>query len=232
MSKYHRETGKGAAHSSYCDYFGSWKLALKAAGYGEARFARYLSDEVLCEQLRRLAKELGHTPLRKELDARRGEYPCSQTYYDRFGSWREALDRAGLVEEYHYRRDMSDEDLLEMLRRLAAELGRVPTVRDLEKYDWVASHSTFCHRFGRWSNALKAAGLSRKKKPKPLTGAAIMAKRRKKVIRQLKAFIRRESRLPTSEDLGKKTKTPCYRTCISYFGSWEAMISLLSEEAK
>lgn len=52
-------------------------------------------------------------------------------------------------------RSFSDEDLLEIIRREAAELGRVP-----------AQHEVFCvyrdyirRRFGNWIKALRAAGL-------------------------------------------------------------------------
>ena len=50
-------------------------------------------------------------------------------------------------------KDYSDEELLDIIRRRTAELGRLPTRNDIEE----------CHlihkRFGPWPRALEAAGV-------------------------------------------------------------------------
>lgn len=47
----------------------------------------------------------------------------------------------------------SDEDLLQMIRDKANELGRTPRIKEVEK------SSTIIHRFSSWKNALKRAGI-------------------------------------------------------------------------
>ncbi|MEZ2659148.1 homing endonuclease associated repeat-containing protein [Aneurinibacillus aneurinilyticus] len=47
----------------------------------------------------------------------------------------------------------SDEDLLQMIRDKANELGRTPRIKEIEK------SPTIIHRFSSWKNALKHAGL-------------------------------------------------------------------------
>lgn len=230
MSHYHRETGRGAAHASYCDYFGNWLGALEAAGLDTSRCLHHISDEELCVKLCDLAKELGHAPLRKEVDAHREKMPCSQTYIVRFGSWKKAVTAAGLSMNYHFRENYSDDDLLEMLCRLAEELGRKPTVRDLDSYEWAPCYATVTNHFGTWNEALKRAGLLKKRrKPRRLSEAEKYERKKMRVIRQLEAFVKREGRVPVPDDLGKKSKTPCYRTCVSYLGNWQDITASLGK---
>lgn len=51
-------------------------------------------ETVLLDELERLADELGETPSAPEMNEM-GEF-CVMTYANRFGSWNEALEEAGL----------------------------------------------------------------------------------------------------------------------------------------
>jgi hypothetical protein len=90
----------------------------------------------------------------------------------RFGSWREALEAAGLGHRYGGRvvtekqrarpaRRLSDGALLAEMRRLAKEIGR-PTLRveDLGRSP-VLTYSILQARFGSWDAAVRRAGLTR-----------------------------------------------------------------------
>ena len=230
MSNYHKNTGKGASHSTYLLHFGSWKLTLKAAGLDTGKCHLHVSDEELCEKLRWLAGELGHAPLRKEVNGYRGKVPCSQTYVLRYGSWTKALLAAGLKEIYHYRRDLSDEELIGNIRVLADELGAAPTVHELSKCKWAPCYSTYKKRFKSWEKVLELAGVKKKppKTPPKMTEAERQTRRKTNALTQLQSFVLREKRLPAPGDLGRKTQTPCYRTCVRYFGSWKETIDRLS----
>lgn len=232
INKYRKETGKCAGHATYCDYFGSWVAALEAAGLQtETLYYRITSDE-LCERMREFAKELGRPPLRREVDENRKKMPCSQTYIARFGSWRGSLEAAGLTMDRSNRRDMSDEELIDMLCSFAEELGRKPTVRDLESCAWMPCYATIANHFGTWNKALKKAGLYRRtRKPHKLTKEEKQMRKRAQIMRQLEAFVKREGRIPAPDDLGKKSKTPCYRTCVSYLGSWQKTLSILAKKS-
>jgi len=56
--------------------------------------SRRISNQELLDDLHRLAEQLGDTPTLKEY-REHGEYGA-QTLYDRFGSWNEALEAAGI----------------------------------------------------------------------------------------------------------------------------------------
>jgi hypothetical protein len=57
------------------------------------------------------------------------------------------------------RRSMSDEALLAELRRLEQEVGRTPSIHDMNDRGRY-SHTTYVNRFGSWTAACEAAGLT------------------------------------------------------------------------
>ena len=115
-----------------------------------------IPTEDLIAELQRLADELCHTPSQNEMAAHGAH--AHATYQDRFGSWNEAINAAGLEPNPGGRRGLSDEDLLDELRRLADELDRTPTCRNMKRqgrYD----PSTYRYRFGSWNAAIEEIGL-------------------------------------------------------------------------
>jgi hypothetical protein len=132
------------------------------AGIDEAALAEFragirrrYTDEQILDQLRASAERLGRSPTMREFaaDAEADVHP--QTVIEHFGTWNNAKRAAGLTP----RRFISREEMLEQLRRLGAELGRVPTARDLDdNRGRVASKSLVWHTFGSLSTALREAG--------------------------------------------------------------------------
>jgi hypothetical protein len=115
---------------------------------------RYTDDEILAE-LRASAVRLGRSPTMKEFAADAEARMHPQTVIEHFGSWNAAKRAAGLQP----RRFISPEDILEQLRQLGTELGRVPTARDVQEHrDSVVSKSLIWHTFGSLTAALRAAG--------------------------------------------------------------------------
>ena len=115
---------------------------------------RYTDDEILAE-LRASAVRLGGSPTMREFagDPDAGVHP--QTVIEHFGTWNAAKRAAGLQP----RRFISREELVTQLRELGEELGRTPTVRDIEeRRGRMASKSLIWHTFGSLAAALKEAG--------------------------------------------------------------------------
>jgi len=115
---------------------------------------RYTDDEILAE-LRASAVRLGRSPTMREFagDPDAGVHP--QTVIEHFGTWNAAKRAAGLQP----RRFISREELVTQLRELGEELGRTPTVRDIEeRRGRMASKSLIWHTFGSLAAALKEAG--------------------------------------------------------------------------
>jgi len=79
--------------SQYNKEFGGWNEALREAGFETNQVRKVPTDELL-DEIRRLARELNRTPTRDQMDDR-GEY-YGRSYRLRFGSWNEAVRRAGL----------------------------------------------------------------------------------------------------------------------------------------
>lgn len=115
---------------------------------------RYTDEEILAE-LRASALRLGRSPTMREFagDPDAGVHP--QTVIEHFGTWNAAKRAAGLQP----RRFISREELVTQLRELGEELGRTPTVRDIEeRRGRMASKSLIWHTFGSLAAALKEAG--------------------------------------------------------------------------
>jgi hypothetical protein len=115
---------------------------------------RYTDDEILAE-LRGSAERLGRSPTMREFAADPEATVHPQTVIEHFGTWNAAKRAAGLQP----RRFISREELLAQLRELGEELGRTPTVRDIEsRRRRMASKSLIWHTFGSLATALKEAG--------------------------------------------------------------------------
>jgi hypothetical protein len=126
------------------------ELAEFAAG-----LRRRYSDEDIVAELKACAERLGRSPTMREFtdDLRTRVHP--QTVIERFGSWNAAKRVAGLTP----RRFATRDDLLDRLRALGKDLGRVPTNSDLRAHSkTMPSKSLYWHTFGSFSNALREAG--------------------------------------------------------------------------
>jgi len=106
-------------------------------------------------ELQACAERLGKSPTMREFAADPETTVHPQTVIEHFGSWNEAKRTAGLVP----RRFATREELLELLKGLGEELGRVPTARDIEEHRGrMPSKSLYWHTFGSLANALREAG--------------------------------------------------------------------------
>ncbi|MBR0467322.1 DEAD/DEAH box helicase family protein [Candidatus Saccharibacteria bacterium] len=117
-----------------------------------------LSDDDLIEMLRKLAREIGHTPTVEDVNCCRW-MPNSEMYMLRFNSFNKALIRAGL--NINHNTDISNDEMLEKLRWLASKLGHVPTIREVNDCDELPSSHLYAKRFGdSYTKATIAAGFN------------------------------------------------------------------------
>jgi DNA invertase Pin-like site-specific DNA recombinase len=120
------------------------------------------SDAAILDALRAWADERGRAPLWSDWRPSNAEYPEATTVKRRFGTWSNALHRAGLtLERPPGNRPWTDEQILACLRSWADTHGRPPTWEDWLK----AEPSRPCLRtvtehFGSWHRGLAAAGKS------------------------------------------------------------------------
>ena len=87
---------------------------------------------------------MGHAPSEGECD--RCEYTVnSYAYSQKYGSWRKALEAAGL------RPKTDDEEMIASLKRLTEELGHFPSEGECDLCKYTPHFRTYLRKFGSWS---------------------------------------------------------------------------------
>jgi len=145
----------GYGVSTYRSRFNSWNDAIEKAGYQPNPDRIYRSDEELCEELSRLRDELERVPTSRDMETE-GSF-SSVVYQNRWGSWNDALEAAGLMPRTQGTR-LSRTDLIAELQSLADDLGRQPKTTDMDEYG-AYSHGVYYNKFESWEDALATAGL-------------------------------------------------------------------------
>jgi len=105
----------------------------------------------------------------------------------------------------------TNEQLIEILQKLAEELGRTPTAKSMQERKDLPSDSMYLRRFGSWKNAIKAAGLSMDDFNKQYTD--------RQLIENLQNIAEELGRTPTASDLLGR-EGPSNRAYSHRFGSW------------
>ncbi len=151
--------------------FGGWRVALERAGVGHM-FSKsggktngsYLDGELL-EEVRRVAG-LVEKPVLTRADFIMHSTVDPSTISIRFGSWREALEKAGLGDMYSGgshatlgRFTYTDAELLEEVRRVAQLVDKSVLTQAVFKQYSKIDPSNINRRLGSWSVALQRAGL-------------------------------------------------------------------------
>ena len=197
------------APSTYQSRFGSWNEAVVEAGLTpNSRRRPEYADEELLDALGDLADALDRTPCRKDM---REEGPHSPTTYaTRFGSWRDAVDEAGLSPPQRGTKIACDE-LVAELASLASSLGRAPTSIEMDE-SGAFSSSTYYRHFGSWTAALEAADLSGESTTtRKLSDEDLLAE-----VDRLAAVLRRPPTTTEMNELGAYSSSTYRRR----FGSW------------
>lgn len=185
------------------------------------------SDEELLEELRASAQRLGRSPTMREFASDPGARVHPQTVIEHFGSWNRAKRLAGLVP----RRLATREELLGLLRELGRELGRTPTVRDLEaRRHTMPSKSLLWHTFGSFSAALREAGFD----------VPEGEERLERALEQGVALARRLGRLPRFADWAEArrgdpqllSEWQVYRLFDAGRGAWSTFQFLVAERLR
>src|SRR3954469_12274900 len=196
----------------------------KALAEFQAGIRKRYTDEQILEELTASAKRLGRSPTMRELPADPEPSVHPQTLIEHFGSWNEAKRTAGLVP----RRVATREELLDLLKGLGEELGRVPTARDIEEHRGrMPSKSLYWHTFGSLANALREAGFD----------VPVGEERLERALEQGVELARRLKRLPKfadwadarREDETLMTEWQIYRMFQGRRGAWSTFQFLIRE---
>ncbi len=179
------------------------------------------SDEELLESLREKARELGRKPTIKNCDLD-NNMASSVTFIKHFGTWNNALKKAGLVpDDYGYRQSWDRQKMITSLQKKAKELDRTPTVADCRSDKNMPDPATYARHFGSWNNALKVAGLEiQYPHQQPYSSdeelLVILWKKAKKLGRK-----------PEVADCRSDKNMPSPVTYAEHFGSWSKAVDTM-----
>lgn len=144
-----------------------WPGIIKRAGLDKKFFPdstkiKFMSNEEILDDVRRVAKILGRLPSEKEYEEMSSiNFP---TYKRRFGGkWIKVLESAGLYSpEVSYKSKSkslwaSDEDVFDDVRRVAIFVGKIPTKEDYSKYGQYGMYTVLRRANAGWKKVLELA---------------------------------------------------------------------------
>lgn len=138
--------------------FKGWSQALKKCEL-EPNLIKNIPDHKLLEEIHKVSEEYcnGKRPKQKDMKTH-GKY--SDSVYQRFGGWKEAVKKAGFEREAEQYFMYTKEEILEEINRIFKEMGRKPSRSEFGEYSDI-SVGVFCTRFDSWNEALEEAGFDR-----------------------------------------------------------------------
>ena len=137
----------------------AWRLARAVTGPTKAHPQH--SDADVIDAIKRVAKACGRAPTEEDYDriAQASALPSRETVKNRFGGWNAALLAAGQTPratQRTYERPWTEERCLEAIRKLAGELGELPTQREYDRLSRgrpdLPSMGTVRKTLGTWSH--------------------------------------------------------------------------------
>ena len=116
-------------------------------------YHRGITDDELITELKYVALKLNKTALNRADNDDHGKYGTT-TYIRRFGSWFNALEKAGL-EKTRTPMNLPEEELFKNLEEIWIKLGRQPRYAEVQKPLSKYHAGTYENRYGTWRNALE-----------------------------------------------------------------------------
>lgn len=141
-------------------HFGSWRSAVEFAGlsYDEVkRYRTWTRARILAriQELHRQGVDLSWRNVSTRVDPR---LAAAATKPNRFGSWRRAIEEAGLdYDQVRRYREWTPERIVAEVRRLVAE-GWLLNSKEAQTHQ-IDLFAAALRQFGTWDDALRAAGL-------------------------------------------------------------------------
>jgi len=140
--------------STIINRFGSWRNAVKRAGLF-CVVGNHTDSEILNE-IRRVSELPTVNILTREIFNKNKKFSNTHTIEKRFGSWTQALKKAGLKVSPAQKKGYSEINLFENLLEVWTYHGNQPTTKNLSEYPSKISLNTYQRHFGSWRNALEA----------------------------------------------------------------------------
>ncbi|OGX23254.1 MAG: hypothetical protein A2Y03_02945 [Omnitrophica WOR_2 bacterium GWF2_38_59] len=146
----------------------SWKEVLRLAGI-EHKYSgksvtgkmkkqdgKRLADQEILDEMKRVASMLKSSILTTQEFNENSIIISSFIVRTRFGSWKDALEKAGLKASSHAKDKFSEEECFENLLNIWTHYGRPPYYLEMRKLPSNISPNVYARRWGSWRKALEA----------------------------------------------------------------------------
>lgn len=146
---------------------GGWQQALERAGLGDRyvgtkvtqrmrdQRGRTATSEEIVAELQRVSRAVGRPTVTRVDLLEHGQLVSERAVLSRFGSWKAALEAAGLELSKMGRR-YSEDDYFENLLAVWTHHGRPPTYAEMNQPPSTISNGGYASRFGTWGKAKQA----------------------------------------------------------------------------
>lgn len=216
-----RNTGPPATPVEVCIDRAAW---VRFSGPGHGRTNRPWSRAALIGALQAWADMHGRSPTAMDWGRAANNHPQARTLLTRFATWNGALRKAGLPPVAAPRRYAWDElDMISALTAWTRRHGRPPSSMEWMRADPTHPNATTVRvHFGRWEDALRAAGLP----PQPRTPRSAKHWTDPHILKALQAWAAANGRPPAGVDFTVAPPgAPSATTVRSHFGSWNAALT-------
>lgn len=192
--------------------FSGWRGAIEAAGYRPIQKG-WTKNEIL-RDIQLIQKRFGQIPPYKKLSGL-GYSGLTRAAMRRFGSWNKAVVQAGFIP---IKKEWSKNSVIKQLKKVAKNLNRTPSMRDLKELDKHDLLNAMITQFGKYNAALKKANL-------PII-LEMNKWSKKKIISELIGISKKLGKKPTRSEVESLGRLDLKMATIKLFGSWnKAMIA-------
>ena len=196
-------------------------------------YHRNVSEEELINDILRVAKLCDTNTLSRSTYEKHGKYGGT-TISKRFGSWNNAMERAGLSiykhNGYKHQQCENDEDFFEDMRRVASQLQKTYITSGEYKQYGQYDCSSKLHRFGSWNAILEKADLS----PTPFRLGKGKEISDEELFQDIERVWIKLGRQPTITDVKNGEFSFGQNTFVRRFGGWrgtlEAFVKYINSE--
>jgi hypothetical protein len=148
--------------------FGGWQSALEKAGLGhlysgrtvsekmKTQIARRLSNDELVAEMKRVHAAVGRAVLTTVDFDHYSKTTSSAGVRNRFGTWKSALQAAGIPQSEMANRCWTEEECFENIATVWTQLGRQPTYQEMFSPPSTIKGKAYETRWGTWRKALRA----------------------------------------------------------------------------
>lgn len=189
-----------------------------------------IEKDFLIEELKRYNEEFGHPPRGKDLDKSNKGYPSRKTYEKHFGSFGDALLKAGFP--YRGNKHFSKkplpkgvdywtrENLKEYFLKYISEFGRIPTCKEIDLADGYPTRQAYRRLFGNFNEAVREFGFE------PVRISSYSDKELKDAF---DIFVKKNSRIPNLQEFNN-SEYPSFWCYQNRFGSWNEAVKTFGYE--